>query len=218
MHLKTRTDKIRKILRELYPDVKTQLFYNTPFQLLVATILSAQCTDKQVNRVTKALFNHLKTPADFCGAPIKTIEGFIRATGFYHNKAKNIKNCSRTLLEIHDGQVPQTLAELVELPGVGRKTANVVLGAAFGIPGIVVDTHVTRISGRLDLTTNKDPVKIEFDLMQIIPKRAWHDFCLHLIFFGRETCTARKPKCPVCPLNKLCYWPDKTQPFKGSKV
>jgi endonuclease-3 len=176
----------------------------------VATILSAQCTDKQVNRVTKVLFNHLKTPADFSGAPIKTIEGFIRSTGFFHNKAKNIKNCSRTLLEIHDGRVPQTLEELVELPGVGRKTANVVLGAAFGIPGIVVDTHVARISGRLGLTANKDPVKIEFDLMKIVPTRAWHDFCLHLIYFGRETCVARKPKCPICPFNKLCFWPDKT--------
>jgi len=216
MQLKTRTDKIRKILRGLYPDVKTQLFHDTPFQLLVATILSAQCTDKQVNRVTKVLFNHLKTPADFSGAPIKTIEGFIRSTGFYHNKAKNIKNCSRKLLEIHDGRVPQTLAELVKLPGVGRKTANVVLGAAFGIPGIVVDTHVGRISGRLGLTIHKDPVKIEFDLMKIIPQRAWHDFCLHLIFFGRETCMARKPKCPACPLNSLCPWPDKTQSFKGS--
>ena len=194
MHLKTRTDKIRKILRELYPDVTTQLFHNTPFQLLVATILSAQCTDKQVNRVTKVLFDHLKTPADFSRASIKTIEGFIRSTGFYHNKAKNIKNCSRKLLEIHDGQVPQILEQLVELPGVGRKTANVVLGAAFGIPGIVVDTHVARISGRLGLTPNKDPVKIEFDLMKIIPKSAWQDFCLHLIFFGRETCSARKPK------------------------
>jgi endonuclease-3 len=211
MQLKTRTGKIRKILRELYPDVKTQLFHDTPFQLLVATILSAQCTDKQVNRVTKVLFNHLKTPDDFSGAPINTIEGFIRSTGFYHNKAKNIKNCSRKLLEIHDGRVPQTLAELVELPGVGRKTANVVLGAAFGIPGIVVDTHVARISGRLGLTVNKDPVKIEFDLMKIIPTRAWQDFCLHLIYFGRETCVARKPKCPICPLHRLCPWPDKTQ-------
>jgi endonuclease-3 len=210
MQLRTRTNKIRKILREVYPEVKTQLFYETPFQLLVATILSAQCTDKQVNRVTKVLFNHLKTPADFSMAPPKTIEGFIRSTGFFHNKAKNIKNCSRTLLEVHDGRVPQTLEELVKLPGVGRKTANVVLGAAFGIPGIVVDTHVARISGRLGLTANKDPVKIEFDLMKIIPKKDWQDFCLRLIFFGRETCSARKPKCPICPLGKLCPWPDKT--------
>ena len=211
MHLKARTGKIRKILRELYPNVKTQLYYNTPFQLLVATILSAQCTDKQVNRVVRVMFDHLKTPADFAGASIKTIEGFIRSTGFYHNKAKNIKNCSRKLLEVHGGRVPQTLKELVELPGVGRKTANVVLGAAFDIPGIVVDTHVGRISGRLGLTTHKDPVKIEFDLMEIVPKTAWHDFCLHLIFFGRETCMARNPKCPTCPLNKLCPWPYKIE-------
>ena len=218
MQLRARTDKIRKILRTIYPGVKTQLFYNTPFQLLVATILSAQCTDKQVNRVTKLLFDHLKTPTDFARASIKTIEDFIRSTGFYHNKAKNIKNCSRKLLENHDGQVPQTLEQLVELPGVGRKTANVVLGAAFGIPGIVVDTHVARISGRLGLTPNKDPVKIEFDLMKIIPKRAWHDFCLHLIFFGRETCSARKPKCPICPLNQLCPWPEKIPSFKASRL
>ena len=210
MQLRARTDKIRKILRTIYPDVKTELYHNSPFQLLVATILSAQCTDKQVNRVTRVLFDHLKTPTDFCGASIKTIEGFIRSTGFYHNKARNIKNCSRKLLEMHEARVPQTLAELVDLPGVGRKTANVVLGAAFGIPGIVVDTHVGRISGRLGLTTCKDPVKIEFDLMKIIPRSAWHDFCLHLIFFGRATCMARRPKCPVCPINKLCPWPDKT--------
>ena len=209
MQLRARADKIRKILRTIYPDVKTGLYYNTPFQLLVATILSAQCTDKQVNRVVRVMFDHLKTPADFADASIKTIEGFIRSTGFYHNKAKNIKNCSRKLLEVHGGQVPQNLKELVELPGVGRKTANVVLGAAFEIPGIVVDTHVGRISGRLGLTTHTDPVKIEFDLMKIVPKGAWHDFCLHLIFFGRETCMARKPKCPICPLYKLCPWPDK---------
>ena len=210
MQLRRRTDKIRKILRTIYPDVKTQLYYNTPFQLLVATILSAQCTDKQVNRVTRVMFDHLKTPADFSEAPIKTIEGFIRSTGFYHNKASNIKKCSRRLLEIHNGRVPQTLEELVELPGVGRKTANVVLGAAFGTPGIVVDTHVARISGRLGLTANTDAVKIEFDLMKLIPKRAWHDFCLQLIYFGRETCMARKPKCSICPLGRLCPWPGKT--------
>jgi endonuclease-3 len=210
MQLKNRTDRIRKILRQHYPEVKTQLFYETPFQLLVATILSAQCTDKQVNRVTKVLFDHLKAPADFAGASLKTIEGFIRSTGFFHNKAKNIKNCSQQLLQSHDGRVPASLDELVKLSGVGRKTANVVLGAAFGIPGIVVDTHVARISGRLGLTANKEPVKIEFDLMEIVPKRAWHDFCLHLIYFGRQTCSARKPKCFLCPLEKLCPWPDKT--------
>jgi endonuclease-3 len=210
MQLKPRADRIRKILRKIYPEVKTPLFHQNPFQLLVATILSAQCTDKQVNQVTAVLFQGLKTPADFAAAPLKSIEKLIRPTGFFHNKAKNIKNCSKTLLDQHSGQVPQTLEELVKLPGVGRKTANVVLGAAFGISGVVVDTHVARISGRLGLTGNKDPVKIEFDLMKIIPKRAWNDFSLQLIFFGRETCMARKPKCPTCPLHKLCPWTLKT--------
>ncbi len=211
MRLKTRTDRIRKILKKCYPDAKTQLFYETPFQLLIATILSAQCTDKQVNRVTSVLFDRLKTPADFNAAPLDTIERYIRSTGFFRNKARNIKNCSQAILQTHDGEVPQTLEELVKMPGVGRKTANVVLGAAFGIPGIVVDTHVARISGRLALTEHRDPVKIESDLMKIVPKRDWQDFCLRLIFFGRETCTARKPKCPVCPLCDLCPWPNKTQ-------
>ena len=210
MQLKSRADKIRKILRKIYPEVKTQLFYHNSFELLVATILSAQCTDKQVNQVAPVLFKRLKAPADFAAAPLKTIEKLIRPTGFFHNKAKNIKNCAQALLKKHNGEVPQTLEELVKLPGVGRKTANVVLGAAFGIAGVVVDTHVARISERLGLTENKDPVKIEFDLMKIVPKRAWNDFSLQLIFFGRETCTARKPNCPTCPLKKRCPWPLKT--------
>ncbi len=210
MELKKRTDKIRKILRTIYPDVKTPLRHQNPFQLLVATILSAQCTDKQVNRVTGVLFEHLKTPADFAGTPQKTIEKYIHSTGFYHNKAKNIKNCSQEILDTHGGRVPQTMAELVKLPGVGRKTANVVLGAAFDTPGMVVDTHVARISRRLGLTSNKDAVKIEFDLMKIVPQRAWNDFSLQLIFFGRETCSARNPECPACPIAKLCTWPEKT--------
>jgi endonuclease-3 len=210
MNLKTRVDRIRRILKDRYPEVVSPLFHQTPFQLLVAAILSAQCTDKQVNLVTKTLFKHLKTPKDFADARIGTIEKFVRSTGFYHNKAKNIKNCSKALLELHGGHVPRTLEELVKLPGVGRKTANVVLGAAFNTPGVVVDTHVGRISQRLGLTTNKDPVKIEFDLMKIIPYSDWSDFSLRLIFFGREICTARKPKCPKCPLIKWCPWPDKS--------
>jgi endonuclease-3 len=210
MELRTRTDKIRQILRRLYPEAKTPLYHETPFQLLVATILSAQCTDKLVNRVTKVLFNHLKTPAEFAKAPLKTLEKYIHSTGFYHNKAKNIKNCSQEILDTHNGRVPQTMAELVKLPGVGRKTANVVLGAAFNTPGMVVDTHVARISRRLGLTTHKDAVKIEFDLMKIVPQKSWNDFSLQLIFFGRETCSARSPKCPACPLAKLCPWPDKS--------
>ena len=205
-----RTDKIRKILRKTYPTVETQLRHRNAFELLVATILSAQCTDKQVNTVTKDLFKKLPKPLDFVNVPIHTLQDLIRSTGYFKNKAKNIKNCAQVLVEKFNGRVPATLDALVTLPGVGRKTANVVLGAAFGIPGIVVDTHVARISQRLDFTQNKDPVKIEFDLMKIIPKRAWSDFSLHLVYFGRAICTARNPKCPVCPLNSLCRWPQKT--------
>ena len=206
---KKRTAKIRKILRTLYPEVKTQLDYQTPFQLLVATILSAQCTDKQVNRVTGGLFKKLSTPEDFRDAPLEVIENLIHSTGFFRNKARNIKNCAATLMEEYQGEVPADLNQLVKLPGVGRKTANVVLGAAFNIPGIVVDTHVSRISQRLDLTDNTDPVKIEFDLMEQIPKRDWDDFSLRLIYFGREFCKARKPACPDCPVSKLCFFQGK---------
>jgi endonuclease III len=207
---KKRTAKIRKILKTTFPDVKTQLRHRNPFELLVATILSAQCTDKQVNGVTKDLFRQLKNPWDFAQASSETVEKLIRPTGYFRNKTKNIRKCSVSLIEKYKGEVPQTLDELVELPGVGRKTANVVLGAAFGIPGIVVDTHVTRISKRLGLTKNHDPVKIEFDLMKVIPKKEWNDFCLQLIFFGRAVCKARKPACTTCPLYDLCDFTDKT--------
>ncbi|MGB2689263.1 MAG: endonuclease III [Desulfobacterales bacterium] len=206
---KARSAKIQHILKITYPDVKTQLRNANPFELLVATILSAQCTDKQVNHVTKDLFNRLKTPQDFAGASNETIEELIRSTGYFRNKAKNIKNCSKSLLEKYGGQVPQTLDELVKLPGVGRKTANVVLGSAFDIPGIVVDTHVARISKRLGLTENNNPVKIEYDLMEIIPREKWNVFSLQLIYFGRAICKARKPLCPTCPLYDLCEFPDK---------
>jgi endonuclease-3 len=206
---KARSAKIQHILKTTYPDVKTQLRNANPFELLVATILSAQCTDKQVNHVTKDLFNRLKTPQDFASASNETIEALIRSTGYFRNKAKNIKNCSKSLLEKYDGQVPQSLDELVKLPGVGRKTANVVLGSAFNIPGIVVDTHVARISKRLGLTKNNNPVKIEYDLMEIIPREEWNVFSLQLIYFGRAICKARKPACPTCPLYDLCNFPDK---------
>lgn len=204
-----RTEKIRKILKTMYPNVKTQLNSKTPFELLVATILSAQCTDKQVNTVTKNLFKNLNTPYDFAKVPQKTLEDLIHSTGFFRNKAKNIIQCAKMLIEQFNGKVPGTLEEMLKLPGVGRKTANVVLGAAFNTPGIVVDTHVARISQRLGLTANKDPVKIEFDLMDSIPKNDWDDFSLRLIYFGRAICKARKPDCPICPLLKLCPYPDK---------
>ena len=206
MNIKTRSDKIRKILRMTFPNVKTQLKHRDPFELLAATMLSAQCTDKQVNSVTKKLFKNLKTPYDFANASNKTIEELIRPTGFFRNKAKNIKNTSRILIEKHKGNVPDSLDELIKLPGIGRKTANVVLGSAFGIPGIAVDTHVARISKRLGLTKNIDPVKIEFDLMKIIPKKDWSDFSLQLIYFGRAVCKARKPGCDICPLTDLCNY------------
>jgi endonuclease-3 len=185
------------------------LYYKNPFELLAATILSAQCTDKQVNTVTKVLFEKLKTPKDFAKVSLETLEELVRPTGFFRNKAKSIKKCASMLVENYDSEVPSRLDELVKLPGVGRKTANVVLGAAFGIQGIVVDTHVGRISKRLGLTENKDPVKIEFDLMEIIPQKEWSDFSLQLIFFGRAVCKARKPACPTCPLYDLCDFPDK---------
>jgi endonuclease-3 len=205
----TRIANILKTLKRIYPDVKTQLHYRNPFELLVATILSAQCTDKQVNSVTQVLFDRLKTPDDFARVSQEMIEDLIHSTGFFRNKAKNIQNCARMLVEKYNGEVPKTLHELVRLPGVGRKTANVVLGAAFGTPGVVVDTHVGRISQRLGLTGNKDPIKIELDLMQVIPQKEWNDFSLRLIYFGRETCKARKPACPTCPLYKWCNFPDK---------
>jgi len=207
---KKRTQKICNILRTLYPEVKTQLSYKNPFELLVATILSAQCTDMQVNRVTPVLFKALSTPRAFSKAPLETIEAFIRPTGFYRNKAKHIKNCAAALIQYHGGKVPDTLEALIKLPGVGRKTANVVLGAAFGVPGIVVDTHVSRISQRLELTDHSDPVKIEYDLMAVIPKAFWNDFSLHLIYFGRDICKARKPECPRCPIDPLCRFSGKT--------
>jgi endonuclease III len=208
--IKERAAAILKILDALYPQVQPQLFYRNPFELLVATILSAQCTDKQVNRVTPGLFKRMRNPQDFAKAPVTEIEGLVRPTGFYRNKARNIKACSEALIERHGGQVPRTLEELVALPGVGRKTANVVLGAAFDTPGVVVDTHVGRISARLGLTKHKDPKKIEIDLMRLVSRPEWSDFSLRLIFFGRETCSARKPKCPICPLDHLCPYPHKT--------
>ena len=184
--------------------VKTRLRHNDPFQLLVATILSAQCTDKQVNSVMPGLFSVLKGPRDVAEAPIELLEKLIRPTGFFHNKAKHLKACSRALIERHEGKVPSDIDALVQLPGVGRKTANVVLGAAFGIPAVVVDTHVARLSNRLGLSQSKSPAKIETDLAGLIPKEAWNDFSLQLIYHGRAVCKARNPECPVCPLKPWC--------------
>ena len=203
---KSRINKILQILRSTYPDVKTALRHQNPLEMLIATILSAQCTDVRVNEVTKTLFKKLRTAQDYADIPLAELEEMIRPTGFFRNKAKSIKGCCRGLVEKHGGKVPDNMEALTQLPGIGRKTANVVLGSAFGIPGIVVDTHVKRVSQRIGLTKEKDPVKIEFELMELIPKKDWIDFSHEIIWHGRRLCQARKPKCPQCPLRELCDW------------
>lgn len=197
-------NKILKILSRSYPDVKTALRHGNPLELLIATILSAQCTDKQVNQVTPTLFKKLRTAQDFADVPLADLEEMVRPTGFFRNKAKSIKACCEVLVKKHGGEVPDNIEALVKLPGIGRKTANVVLGSAFGIPGIVVDTHVKRVSQRIGLTKERDPVKIEFDLMPQIPKMDWIAFSHQMIWHGRALCNARKPKCTECPLTALC--------------
>jgi endonuclease-3 len=203
--LKQRVAKIVRQLAKDYGDAECALHHNSPFELLVATILSAQCTDERVNMVTPGLFKLFPTPAAFAAAPIEKIEKAIQSTGFFRNKAKSIKACSTALVEKYDGQVPRELDQMVELAGVGRKTANVVLGVAYGkATGVVVDTHVGRLSRRLGLTASDDPVKVEADLMQLLPKKEWIDFAHRLIHHGRQVCHARKPKCDACTLAKLC--------------
>ena len=195
---------ILKTLRDRYPVVKTQLEHETPFQLLIATIMSAQCTDNQVNKVSKKLFEKYPDPDGLGHAPLNDIKKIIFSTGFYNNKAKNIKACALEIFSAYQAKVPEDITQLVTLPGVGRKTANVVLSAAFGHQTIVVDTHVLRIARRLDLTKSQDPVKVEYELMEIIPEISWNDLSLQLIYFGREICDARKPHCEDCPLFKIC--------------
>jgi endonuclease-3 len=192
-------------LKAEYPDARTELDWKSPLELLVATMLSAQTTDVQVNRVTQTLFDKYRTAEDYAHADPSELEEDIRPTGFYRNKARSLRNMALALVEEHGGEVPATMRELVALPGVGRKTANVVLGNAFGVDeGIVVDTHVRRVSGRLGLTENNDPVKIEQDLMQVVPEKDWTVFSHLLILHGRRTCKARKPDCPNCVLNDIC--------------
>ena len=202
---KTRVMKIIGLLEKEYPDAKTSLDYKNPLEIVVATILSAQCTDKRVNIVTKSLFKKYRTATDYANSDLGELEEDVRSTGFYRNKAKNIKNTGRMLVEKYDSQVPQTMSELLELPGVARKTANIVLSNAYGvIVGIAVDTHVRRLSKRLGLTENTNPDKIETDLMQIVSKTQWKRITDLLIFHGRNFCIARKPKCGICVLNKIC--------------
>jgi len=197
--------KIIELLEKEYPRAKTALHYTSPLEILVATILSAQCTDKRVNIVTKSLFKKYRTAEDYANADLAELEQDIKSTGFYRNKAKNIKNAGQMLVEKFDSQVPNTMEEILELPGVARKTANIVLSNAYGvIEGIAVDTHVRRLSKRLGLTENTNPDKIEKDLMQVVPKSHWKRITDLLIFHGRNVCMARKPKCDSCVLNKLC--------------
>ena len=203
--LKRQAAKVVKLLARDYPDAQCALDFKSPLQLLIATILSAQCTDKRVNLVVPGLFARYKSAADFARAPLPALEKAIQSTGFFRNKAKNIKACCQAIMEQHDGEVPRNLAALVALPGVGRKTANVVLGTAFGIPsGVVVDTHVSRIALRLGLTTTTDAVKAESELCSILPKQEWIDFSHRMIWHGRAICEARRPKCDICSLRKIC--------------
>lgn len=199
-----RVKKIWPILKKAYPDAKTALEHTNPLELLIATILSAQCTDVRVNLVTKDLFKKYKSAEDWAKADMKQIESDIKTTGFFRNKAANIKGACTKIVEQHGGKVPGTMDELVGLPGVGRKTANVVLGNAFGVPGIACDTHVIRLSRRLGLSENSDPVKLESDLAEIVPKKSWTLFSHLLIFHGRNICIARKPDCPHCPIAQYC--------------
>jgi endonuclease-3 len=199
-----RVKKIWPILKKTYPNAKSALNFRNPLQMLISTILSAQCTDARVNIVTAKVFKKYKSVEDWARAELKEIESDIRSTGFYHNKAVNIKNATKAIIERFDGKVPDTLEELVTLPGVGRKTANVVLGNAFGRPAIACDTHVIRLSRRLGLSSNSDPVKLEFDLAEILPKTIWTLFSHSLILHGRAICKARKPDCDTCPISKYC--------------
>ena len=211
---KTNPKRIAILLKRLgqaYPDAKCALTHKNPFQLLVATILSAQCTDERVNMVTPGLFKKYPTPKDFAALRPEVLEAEIRSTGFYRNKTKSILGASQKIVKEFGGKVPRTMEELLTLPGVARKTANVVLGTAYGIAsGVVVDTHVHRISQRLDLTKEKTPEKIERDLKKIIPQDRWIDFGHEVIFHGRRCCTARKPNCAACPVEDLCSFADKT--------
>ena len=210
----TDPQRVRAILEKLdeaYPEVTCALDHENPFQLLISTILSAQCTDVRVNQVTKTLYLKYRTPKDFAYANPSELEQDIRPTGFFRSKTKSIIGASKKIVEEFGGEVPRTMEELLALPGVARKTANVVLGTAFGIAvGVVVDTHVIRLSGRLDLSRNTDPKKIEQDLMRAIPQEKWILFSHQLIWHGRKICQARKPKCAECNLEPLCYAKDKT--------
>jgi endonuclease-3 len=199
-----RARRIAQLLAEQYPDAHCALHHDNPLQLLIATILSAQCTDQRVNLVTPSLFRRFPTVEAFATVKPRDLEEAIASTGFFRNKARNIIACCQQMLASHDGQVPGTLDDLVKLTGIGRKTANVVLGTAFGVPGITVDTHVGRLSRRMGLTKHTQAEKVELDLMRLIPKKDWTMFSHRMIFHGRQVCYARKPKCSTCVLARVC--------------
>lgn len=201
---KRRALAIAERLAEAFPEIPVPLHHRNHYELLVATILSAQCTDDMVNKISPGLFHRFPTPKDLAHAPVREIEKLIRSLGLYRAKARNLKNCAKQLVERHGGEVPGNMQDLTSLAGVGRKTANVILGNAFGIPAVVVDTHVKRLSRRLGLTREEDPTKIERDIMEVLPKEQWSSFSHRLIFHGRKVCHARKPECYVCCLNDLC--------------
>ena len=204
--------EVLRVLKAAYPEAQCSLLHKNPFQLLVSTILSAQCTDERVNKVTPALFAKFPTPQAMAKAEIGEIEKLVKTTGFFRAKAKSIQEASRALVEKYRGKVPRTLAELIELRGVGRKTANVILGVAYGVPGVVVDTHVGRLSRRLGFTRATDPVKVEHELMEIVPKEDWTLYAHLMIDHGRAICTARRAYCEECPLIRLCPKIGVTQP------
>jgi endonuclease-3 len=219
-----RKARARRITRELFkahPDARCALDHRNAFELLCATVLSAQCTDERVNRVTPALFERFPDAKALAAARPRELEKLIKSTGFYKSKTKSLIGFARALAENHRGRVPATMEELVELPGVGRKTANVILGNVYDTPGIVVDTHVARVSQRLELTANTDPVKIESDLMELVARKDWTKFSHAMIFHGRRICVARKPRCPICPLFDDCPYPkwdrESTAPAKPRK-
>jgi endonuclease-3 len=217
---KVRAKAIYRQLTKSYPNVRCELDYNSAFQLLVATVLSAQCTDKRVNQTTPALFKKYPNPKKMAKADLKDIQRLVKSTGFFRAKAKNIKGLSNKIMEEFDGDVPSNLEDLITLPGVGRKTANVVLGHAFGIPGITVDTHFGRLSRRFGWSKQSDPVKVEFEVGELIAEKEWTNLSQRMIWHGRRVCHARKPACGACPLAKLCpsYGIGEIDPIKAKRL
>jgi endonuclease III len=217
---KVKAKAIYRQLTKSYPNVRCELDYNSAFQLLVATVLSAQCTDKRVNQTTPALFKKYPNPKKMAKADLKDIQRLVKSTGFFRAKAKNIKGLSNKIMEEFDGDVPSNLDDLITLPGVGRKTANVVLGHAFGIPGITVDTHFGRLSRRFGWSKQNDPVKVEFEVSELIPEKEWTNLSQRMIWHGRRVCHSRKPACGACPLAKLCpsYGIGEMDPIKAKRL